>query len=88
MTTRCKFQVNEVARMGWNITRKDGEPARNAERVKMSAVYGDGDSENQSFSEATPSGTLEFFVTNPNVVGTFEPGDYYYLDIIPCPKKS
>lgn len=64
--------------------KKEGQPDRFAERIKMTAVYGGEDKENQSFSEATPSGTLEIFVTNPNVVGTFEPGGYYYLDLIPC----
>lgn len=87
MRTRCKFQVNEVARLAWNIVTKPDEPKRYAERIKLTAVCGDEPgSENQSFSEFTPSGTLEIFVTNPAIVGTFEPGGFYYLDIIPATK--
>lgn len=59
-----------------------------AEKIKMQAVCGDDDPENISFSSATPTGSLEFTVTNPVVVGTFEPGDFYYLDLIPVPKKA
>lgn len=87
MQTRCKFQVQEVAQVAWHVITKKDEPKRYAERIKLNAVYGsEPGSENQSFSEATPSGTLEIFVTNPQVVGTFEPGGYYYLDLIPTPK--
>lgn len=52
----------------------------------MAAVCSDDDPENVSFSQATPTGNLEFLVTNPVVVGTIEPGAFYYLDLIPAPR--
>ena len=83
--TRCKFQVSEVARVNWGRVGQEKD-APFIERIKLTAVYDDGLSkENASFASATPSGDLSFTVSNPRVIGTFEPGDYYYLDLIPVP---
>jgi hypothetical protein len=54
-----------------------------AEQVKLSAVYSDGDPENNQFNEATPWGTLEMGVDNPAAKGFFKPGESYYLDFTP-----
>ncbi len=87
--TRCKFQVNEVARQNSKLAKKSSaDPDIFTERVRAHAVYADDSKENQSFAEATPSGNLEIYVNNPAVIGTFEPGDYFYLDIIPVPAKA
>lgn len=72
MRTRCKFQIQSVTKFSGNY-----------EAIKASAVYSDKDPENVSFSAATPSGTLEFTVSNPDVIGKIQPGTYYYLDLIP-----
>ena len=74
--TRCLFSVESVAKLtpDW-----EGD-AR--ERIVMSACH-DGTPEGQQFSKATPSGRLEFELTNPAVVGTYEPGQLYYIDITP-----
>ena len=75
MKTRCKFQVGSVERHAYGH-----------ETVKMSAVYGGTNTseEDRSFAESTPSGHLEFTITNKAVIGNIQPGEYYYLDLIPC----
>ncbi len=40
----------------------------------------EGNSEDNSFARWTPTGSLTMTVTNPNLVGTFKPGEKYYLD--------
>ena len=55
-----------------------------AENVRLAASYDTANPEDISFSEATPSGEVKIYVTNPVVIGTFKPGKNYYLDLIPC----
>lgn len=76
MKTRCKFKIESVTRHYWD-----------AETVKASAVCSDKDPENVSFAAATPTGTLEFTVSNPEVIGKIQPGSFYYLDLIPVESK-
>lgn len=85
ITTVCKFQVVEVARQQHNVA-STGEQPKYAERIKLNAVYADDSKENTSFSKATPDGKLEIYVTNPAVVGQFEPGQFVYLTITPADK--
>jgi hypothetical protein len=57
---------------------KTGIPVR---EITLSAVYDDGlAKENKSFADATPSGSLTFYLNNPNLADEFKPGDVYYLD--------
>lgn len=72
MKTRCKFQVSEVTKFSCP-----------GERVKLFAVYG-GSQENESFAAATPSGEISIYVNNPAVIGKFQPGQYYYVDLTPA----
>jgi len=85
MKTRCKFVVTSITRHGYQGMQKD---APKHETVKLVAVYGDHDPENQSFAEATPQGSCEIYVSNPAVVGTFDLGSLYYLDLTPVPAKG
>ncbi len=70
---RAKFTVQNI------FTDKNGWPL-----VKLYAVYkGDESSpENESFSNSTPSGSVELTITNPAAVEFFEKlaGKYVYLD--------
>lgn len=85
ITTICKFQVVEVRQQAWNVA-SAGEPKKFAETIKFKAVCADDTMENTSFSQATPTGDLEIYVTNPAVVGQFEPGSFVYLTISPAAK--
>lgn len=78
MATRAKFKCQSVTRT------KSG--TKEYQEVKLSAVYGgDKNSEDNQFSEATPSGTLIMVISNPAVLGFFEPDKNYYLDITTAP---
>jgi len=56
----------------------------NAQNVRLAAQYDSSNPEDVSFAEATPSGELKIYVSNPVVIGNFKIGKSYYLDLIPC----
>lgn len=60
------------------------DPPKHGQNVRLAASYDTKNPEDVSFAEATPSGELKIYVSNPVVVGTFKPGKNYYLDLIPC----
>ena len=64
---RAKFHVNSVTHDGYGRS------------VKMQAVY-DGSPENNQFAQATPSGSLEMYISNPAALDFLEPNKDYYLD--------
>jgi hypothetical protein len=49
---------------------------------KASGYPADGSDEDNTFAKFTPSGSLELTITNPDLIGKFNPGDTYYLDFI------
>lgn len=51
----------------------------NQEILVMSPVTSNSE-ENKSFSLYTPWGKLELGITNPNLIGTFNPGDEYLVE--------
>lgn len=60
------------------------KPVGCAQNVRLAASYDTANPEDLSFAEATPSGEVKIYVSNPKVIGTFTPGKNYYLDLIPC----
>jgi hypothetical protein len=56
----AKFIVSSVSEWGHGI------------QVKMSPDYANG--RNKEWSQATPAGSIEMFVTNPPAVAFFQPG--------------
>ena len=64
---RAKFHVNSVTHDAYGRL------------VKMQAVH-DSSPENNQFAQATPSGTLELYITNPAAMDFLEPNKDYYLD--------
>jgi hypothetical protein len=58
------------------------------EDIHMAPVVGDGSTENESFSRYTPSGSLQFRVTNPDLFGKIKPNDQFYLDFTPVAKED
>lgn len=67
----AKFKAEEVT----NFAYKN-------QRVKMTAVTDTvhKGSENNTFSIATPWGTLEMMVSNPDAIDFLKPGKSYYLE--------
>jgi hypothetical protein len=56
----------------------------NAQNIRLAAQYDPSIPEDQRFMEATPSGELKFYVSNPAVIGGFQIGKNYYVDLTPC----
>ena len=73
MKSRCKFRVTGVE---WI--------ARGTEKVTLKADYDpEVSKEDAAFSNATPSGEMHFICQNPNLNGSFKPGDTYYVELTP-----
>jgi hypothetical protein len=47
---------------------------------KSGGYPANGSDENNTFAKFSPSGSLELTVANPALIGTFEPGETYYLE--------
>ena len=56
----------------------------NAQNIRLAAQYDPSIPEDQRFMEATPTGELKFYVSNPAVINGFKIGTNYYVDLIPC----
>lgn len=70
---RAKLQIESVTKTAY------------AEHLKFHAVYGgDTNSEDNTFSKATPSASLEMQITNEALYGQFKPGQKFYLDFTPA----
>lgn len=67
---RAKFKVDEV------VT----DEVCDGFTVRMSPVI-DGSEENKNFWKYTPGGFFEMLVDNPDLKGTFEEGQEYYIDL-------
>ena len=69
---RCKFRVFSVESHEWG------------DQVNLYTEYDENDPEDTRFAIATPSGSMEFLVSNPNLVGAFQSGrQTYYVDLTP-----
>ena len=68
---RCKFQVAEVTDQYGGAD----------QTIRMHTIYDENDPEDTKFSSATPWGKFEFGLSNPHLIGKFEVGQVYYLDL-------
>lgn len=81
--TRMKLVVNTVAKNGGPNM---GSPS---ETITMSAVISDVEgSPNKQWSKWTPEANLRYTVTNEALFGAMKPGDYFFVDLIPCDKDA
>lgn len=69
-TMRAKLTVASVTDDGYG------------ELVKFTAQYSS-NKEDNSFSEATPSASMEMRITNPALRGTIKPKQAFYVDFTP-----
>lgn len=70
---RCKFIVESMQKFaGPNAV------------VVLRAMYGPDIPEDEAFTKATPSGSLNVTITNPEVIRMLEPGRKFYLDLTPA----
>ena len=55
------------------------------EQVKLGAVSSSDENDpNKSWSQYTPSGSIEMMITNPAAEGQFRPGREYFIDFTPA----
>lgn len=73
---RAKFQVQRVE--PYHL--KDG--SQTSEHVVLSPVFKDKDleGENTKFWNATPSGQIDLYLSNPDAFGQLEKGKQFYVD--------
>lgn len=79
MSVKAKFKCNKVTEYS-----NDGGKTVAGKNINMSAVIAyqtDGSrlDENESWSAATPSGTLDIHISNPAAFEQFQEGKNYYL---------
>lgn len=77
MSVRAKFQCSSVVPQGAQT------PEYTCMSVHLHAVYADGKG-NESWSKATPNGSLTMTITNPAALEQFVPGKTYFLDFTPA----
>jgi hypothetical protein len=81
-TARCKFVATKVEAHG-DID-KGGYIS-----VQLDARYdAEVSNDDRAYSKATPTGSFHATITNPSVIGMFEEGKAYYLDISPVPDDA
>jgi hypothetical protein len=74
-TARCKFVATSVEKKGNDHI-----------EVELQARYdSEVSNDDRAYSKATPTGSFTATITNPSVIGMFEEGRAYYLDISPVP---
>jgi len=58
------------------------------ESVSLSAVHGGASDANKTWAKFTPSGNLKLHINNPEAMGKFVPGSYYFIDFTPTDKDG
>jgi hypothetical protein len=77
--------MNIIAKMVCESAKKNDW---GGEEVQLRAVYadenGEPNEENKSFSNATPSASVQLTITNKNAQGAFQQGKAYYVRFEPA----
>lgn len=84
----AKFQVNSVKHEGY---RKDDKPYTQAIIITASPVYassGDETNENWKFTQASPQGSFELRIENPDLFDSFYVGQQFYLPMIDADRAT
>lgn len=86
MTVRAKFRLNSYTTEMYDKW-GDGKSVGKVEKrtLNFTPVYGTGSDENKAFWDATPTGSLQLGVVNPEAWQQFVLGECYYLDFTPAP---
>jgi len=82
-TMRAKLQVYDV-----NPYPKEGTPTQETMKFHGVAKSGgypeDGSDEDNTFAKWSPHALFEITIANPALIGTFEPGQRFYVDFTPA----
>lgn len=92
--TRAKFRLNSYTtelHAGGHYEDRDGkkvyvqDPPQEKRTLNLTPVYSDDpNSENRTFWNASPSGSIQLGVVNQAAWGMFEIGKEYYVDFTPA----
>ena len=52
--------------------------------MKLSAVYGTGETENAKWTKWTPSASFDIQINNPDAMGKLSKGHEYFVDFTPA----
>lgn len=76
-TMRAKLKISTVTKNEYNqeILKLEGVP-------KSGGYPADGSDEDNTFAKFSPQVSLEITIANPDLLGKFAPGDFYYLDFV------
>lgn len=80
---RAKLRVTQVTKFGPNT-----EQLAFCGVSKSGPYPEDGSDEDNTFAKFSPSVDLKITITNPTLVGKFEPGDTFYVDFTPVPAPN
>ena len=84
---RCKFRVGQIVQHLSIRVDADGNPL-SEETISLLSEYDNDGADDARFVGFNPQGEMTFRLTNPNLVGTFSPGDLFYVDLIPIPVEE
>jgi len=78
---RAKLVIESVNRMGTSPNLCEELTMR---AVSKSEPYSeDGSDENNTYAKFSPSASLRITITNPALIGQFNPGETFYVDFTP-----
>lgn len=80
MSLRLKMQVQSVSSQ-LQHTGVVGDEGTRMEHINLTAVTSEGAGENAAWSKWTPSGQLQFLVTNPDAQGKLAKDDIVYVTL-------
>lgn len=81
---RAKIKIDRITEHHNTAKISDNVGEKTGEQINAMAVYSeDKTTENYSYSVATPSLSLQMYISNPNAFGILEEGKEYYLDFAP-----
>lgn len=70
-----------------SVCNEKGE--KSAEELVLHAVYSNDDgSPNKQWSKWTPAANLSMTISNSQAFGKVLPGQFFFVDLIPCEKDS
>lgn len=74
---RCKMRVM------WITQDQDSDGNLTQESINLTAVYGEGETENAQWSKYTPAADFNLTISNPAAFGALSQGHEFYVDITP-----
>lgn len=79
MTTRAKFKVESRKEYSYETGKVSGV------EVELKPVYSDDpESENKTFWQATPNGSIQMYIENVEAAKMFQAGKEIYVDFSPA----